>query len=290
MRLKLGGAIIACLALTSCSAKNSPETWQNFTDKTVSADNLNQGESLVVFYRQPNTAGVAIDVYVNQDYQTSLLNGGFSAIKLCANQNFISTSYTSNRDFGNRTSGIHFYSPSQQITYVKVSSDAHQQPVFTFVDNEQGQREVAQLQYQSNVLSRVIEKPCSNQNYVTATYQVNFDFDQSSTKSLPANVQQALAQFVQQINAEKVTSVKVNGYSDPVGNSNYNVKLSERRANTVANLIQQSNPSIQTEVNGFGASNVLNNNCAKEYRGNRTLINQCNAENRRVEIAVFGQE
>ncbi|TCJ98418.1 outer membrane protein OmpA-like peptidoglycan-associated protein [Volucribacter psittacicida] len=290
MRLKLGGAIFACLALTACSANNSPETWQNFTDKTVGADNLNQGESLVVFYRQPNTPGVAIDVYVNQDYQTSLLNGGFSAIKLCANQNFISTSYTSDRDFGNRTRGIHFYSSSQQITYVKVTSNGNQQPVFTFVDNEQGKRDVEQLQYQSNVLSRVIEKPCSNQNYVTATYQVNFGFDQSSTKSLPANVQQALAQFVQQINAEKVTSVKVNGYSDPVGNSNYNVKLSERRANTVANLIQQSNPSIQTEVNGFGASNVLNNNCAKEYRGNRTLINQCNAENRRVEIAVFGQE
>lgn len=292
MQLKFGATIVACLTLTACSVSTpQPETWQNFSDQKVTTENLSKGESLVVFYREPNTQGVAIDIFVNKDYQTSLLNGGFSAVKLCANQNFISTSYTSNSNFGNRTSGVNFYTPSQQITYIKVTGSINGNPNFEFVPTEIGQAEVDNLQYQANVLSRVVTQHCDNNNYVIANYNVPFAFDKSSSSSLPQEVQVALAEFIQQLQQPnyQITQVKVAGYADPVGTDNYNLNLSAKRANTVANIISQNNSSLLIQSSGLGKNNLLHKDCTKQFAGNRSLINQCNAANRRVEITAFGQ-
>lgn len=289
MTIKLGSTLLVCLGLTACSINTTqPETWQNFSEQKVSAANLNKGESLVVFYREPNTQGEAIDIFVNHDYQTSLLESGYSAIKLCANQNFISTSYISNQHFGNRTSGVYFYSPSQQITYVKVTADQLSgEPVFRFVDNKTGEKDIKQLQYQHNVLSRVIAKDCGHHDYVIATYQVPFGFDQAELKA-STQAKQDLNTFAQRLEGN-ISKVQIEGYADPVGSESYNQKLSLKRANTVAKIIQQNHPALELTSNGNGENNLVIEHCEQQFKGNKELINQCNAENRRVEIIVFGQ-
>lgn len=292
MQLQITAVVLVSLFLSSCSiTKESPsEYWELFKDKEISSSQLSNGEGLLVFYRQPNTVGDAIDIYVNSDYQTSLVNGGISAIKLCAKQNFISTSYTSNQNFGNRTSGINFYIPSKQITYIKVTSNDGKNPYFKFITNEQAQHELEQLKYQSNVLSRVIEQDCQADNYVISTYQVPFSFDHYSSNSLSPLQQQQLADFISKLKQSnhQISYVTVDGYSDPVGKASYNQKLSERRSHTVSTILQQSNLGVNINSQGLGETNLLVNDCEQQYQGHKPLIKQCNAVNRRVDIAVFG--
>lgn len=152
------------LLLTGCSTSSQNlEKWENFSAQKINK-NLNAEQSLVVFYRPLNSTNPAVDIYVNREYQTSLLNGGVSAITLCHNNNLISMSYTSNTHFGNRTKGTQFTAPAQQISYVKLDTSSSKEPTFIFVPAEQAEKEMQGLKYQSHVLSRAVYKQgCKNQ-------------------------------------------------------------------------------------------------------------------------------
>lgn len=291
MQLRVTAIALASLFLASCSLETAPsESWELFKEKDIASIQLSNGEGLVVFYREPQTAGGAIDIYVNADYQTSLLDGGFSAIKLCAQQNLIAQSYTSNQSFGNHTSGVRFYTPSQQITYVKVGSNNGQPPYFTFVDSEQAEKALANLKYQANVLSRVDTQNCRQDNYVLETLQVSFAYDNYSSQSLSPAQQQNLTDFTQKLkqSSAKIHSIQLDGYSDPVGGESYNQKLSQRRSHTVEGILQQADLGVEINPQGLGKANFLISDCEQQYQGDKQLINQCNATNRRVDIAVFG--
>lgn len=290
MQLKFGLAVCASVMLTACSSGSLPlEQWQTFSEQKVSAENLNQGESLVVFYREPNLPETAMDIFVNQDYQTSLLNGGFSAVTLCANQNFISASYRTNQAFGNRTSGVHFYSPSQQATYVKLIGTKQGELAFEFVPEQEGRAAVDRLKYQANVLSRVVTKPCAEQNYVRTTLHIPFGFDKSGKANLSGELTQAINHFAENLGSN-IQQVRIDGYADPVGASSYNQQLSLKRASTVAKLVAQIKPELKLEINGYGETNLHNPYCQQQFKGSRAQINQCNVANRRVEITAFGQQ
>lgn len=146
------------LLLTGCSSSSPQlEKWNNFSNVNINK-NLETEQRLVIFYRPVNMNPQAVDIYVNQEYQTSLLEGGVSSILLCRTNNLISMSYSSNTDFGNRTQGIQFTQPEQQISYVRLDASSVNEPKFNFVSSEQAQNEMQGLKYQSHALSRASYK------------------------------------------------------------------------------------------------------------------------------------
>ncbi len=77
--------------------------------------------------------------------------------------------------------------------------------------------------------------------------------------------------------SEQKYNVLINGYTDSVGNNQYNKKLSERRAATVKNyFIQKGISASKLESRGHGEANPIATNKTKEGR----------AKNRRTEIIV----
>lgn len=73
------------------------------------------------------------------------------------------------------------------------------------------------------------------------------------------------------------STVRVAGYTDSLGNPNYNVDLSQRRAKAVAmELVKEGVPAANVSFIGYGAANPIASNKTKEGR----------AENRRVELEV----
>ena len=70
-------------------------------------------------------------------------------------------------------------------------------------------------------------------------------------------------------------SVKIEGHTDNIGTKEYNQKLSERRAKSVANyLIDKGVDSSKVTTEGFGFSRPIADNKTKEGR----------AKNRRTEM------
>nr|WP_297306824.1 OmpA family protein [uncultured Flavobacterium sp.] len=81
-----------------------------------------------------------------------------------------------------------------------------------------------------------------------------FDFN----KSQPKNTE-ALSFVLNYLKANPSASVEVNGYADSVGSSNYNTTLSDKRAKSVAKMLEESGiSSSRIKVVGKGIDNSLN--------------------------------
>ena len=102
-----------------------------------------------------------------------------------------------------------------------------------------------------------------------------FGFNESSIK--PEH-QANISRLATQLNKYHLDKLKIVGHTDNVGNPEYNLKLSEERAQSVANifLAQKFNPQ-NLMVIGKGSTQPIHDNETEEHR----------AENRRVTVIII---
>ena len=82
-----------------------------------------------------------------------------------------------------------------------------------------------------------------------------------------------------------VTGIVVTGYTDRLGTDSYNLKLSQKRAETVAGYLKSSGVAGTIEQRGLGKAGEVEP--CTGVKGEKKLI-QCLAPNRRVTIEVHG--
>jgi len=106
---------------------------------------------------------------------------------------------------------------------------------------------------------------------------VNFDFNKSTIRP---DAKVILDEAAAILKRNPDTKVNVDGYTDSIGTKEYNQKLSERRAASVADYLGNAGVNRSNLIpRGFGESNPVDSNKTKEGR----------AKNRRVELLVLGQ-
>jgi OmpA-OmpF porin, OOP family len=104
--------------------------------------------------------------------------------------------------------------------------------------------------------------------------KTNFAFDKAE---LTPKARETLDRLAADANGVTFASVAVEGYTDAIGSANYNVALSERRAQTVlAYLKSRGVQSSSFSAHGFGKDNPVASNATSVGR----------AQNRRVEIVL----
>lgn len=85
-------------------------------------------------------------------------------------------------------------------------------------------------------------------------------------------------------------AIQVNGYTDRIGSDAANLKLSQRRAESVATyLVNKGVNSSNVTAVGYGEANPVTGNTCDAVKGRKALIT-CLAPDRRVEIAVTGSK
>ena len=116
---------------------------------------------------------------------------------------------------------------------------------------------------------------------------VLFDFGKASLKPAAATALDAANTEIANLGLAN-PSIQVNGYTDRIGKDAANLKLSQRRAETVANYIVSKgvNPANVTAV-GYGKANPVTGNTCDAVKGRKALI-ACLAPDRRVELQVQG--
>ncbi|TCP91317.1 OOP family OmpA-OmpF porin [Cricetibacter osteomyelitidis] len=282
------------LALTACSvprgADQPLENWHNLEQASFSTNQLKENQALAVFYRQDNIHGASANVYVDGVYQTSLMPNAFSAVPVCANKHTFSTSFVNNAKFGNRTDGITPILATQTVSYYKLVQETNGRLSFVPVNEDVAKAEIATLPKQSNTLSRVITSDQCQPPVVLAVESLDtnalFKFDGYNANQIVADGLDRIHNFAQKVKEmEYVDNITVNGHTDPVGSESYNLKLSQRRAETVKNLLQQAGVSHPIKAMGYGKKELLVTNCSALKGQAKT---KCNAPNRRVDIAVYG--
>jgi len=102
------------------------------------------------------------------------------------------------------------------------------------------------------------------------TIYFQFDSEDVNYEEIPN-----LQDFIDRIQDKEIVRVEINGYADDIGEDQYNLQLSERRAKKIALfLMERGIPVNRISMNGYG-----------EIRDDRPK-----GQNRRVELKVFTKE
>ena len=106
---------------------------------------------------------------------------------------------------------------------------------------------------------------------------MHFNFNKYFIRAVDKPV---LDEAAETLKANPNVKIYVNGYCDAIGGVKYNLKLSQRRAESVAAYLEDKGiPSSQLIPQGFGKTNFVASNKTAEGR----------AQNRRVELVPVDQ-
>ncbi|WP_427838573.1 porin OmpA [Actinobacillus pleuropneumoniae] len=132
----------------------------------------------------------------------------------------------------------------------------------------------------------VVEPEVVTKNFAFSS-DVLFDFGKSSLKPAAATALDAANTEIANLGLA-TPAIQVNGYTDRIGKEASNLKLSQRRAETVANYLvsKGQNPANVTAV-GYGEANPVTGATCDKVKGRKALI-ACLAPDRRVEVQVQG--
>jgi len=123
----------------------------------------------------------------------------------------------------------------------------------------------------------VAEAPAPNPGKIdTQQFSEEALFDTDSAQLTSAGEQAMNDLFAALAEYKGITDVSVTGYTDSRGAEEYNMALSERRAQTVAGVIGAQYPDVRIDVQGMGESSPVASNDTAEGR----------QLNRRVEVEV----
>jgi outer membrane protein OmpA-like peptidoglycan-associated protein len=143
---------------------------------------------------------------------------------------------------------------------------------------EQADREKAQLREELRAqLNTILETRETARGLVVNVSDVLFDFDNASLKP---GAREKVARIAGILRSHPDLKIQVEGHTDSVGSDEYNLRLSERRADSVrAGLVQQGVNRDVVATAGFGESKPVATNGTASGR----------QQNRRVEIVVSGE-
>jgi outer membrane protein OmpA-like peptidoglycan-associated protein len=126
-------------------------------------------------------------------------------------------------------------------------------------------------------LNMILQTRDSARGLIMNMSDVLFDFDKATLKP---GAREALAKLSGILLAYPGLKLAVEGHTDSIGGDEYNLTLSEKRADAVRDyLVTQNVPDGNITAQGFGKANPVASNDTNEGR----------AKNRRVELVVSGE-
>jgi outer membrane protein OmpA-like peptidoglycan-associated protein len=159
-----------------------------------------------------------------------------------------------------------------QAALASQQAQAAQQQAQTAQQQEQQMRERLKQQ-----LNQVLQTQDTARGLIVSMPDVLFDFNKYTLKP---ETREKLAKVSGILLAYPDLKVQVEGYTDSIGSDEYNLKLSDQRADTVREyLVAQSVADSNVTAQGYGKSHPVADNTSASGR----------AQNRRVELVVSGQ-
>lgn len=137
------------------------------------------------------------------------------------------------------------------------------------------------------VLEEPVAKEVAGAQTFTLLSDALFVFDKSDASSIKPGGMEQLTSLARKIQdrGDAVGHVKVVGYTDRLGSDEYNQALSEKRADTVMQVLRDKGVSVdRLEAKGVGEADPVKQ-CDDQKR---SRLIECLAPNRRVEVTVEG--
>jgi OmpA-OmpF porin, OOP family len=273
------------------------------------ASGVATGQSRIIFYRPlSNSAQGAATVLINNQYHASLTAGGFSEICLSPGSvelgmRWMDVNRRPNKDGADITTVMEI---KNGTTHFLKAVGRGRQLMLRPVDAQIALSELGSTRDQIHTISRVkgaqkCREVSASEWHPTAAHSPSqvqqfqlagdtlFKFDRSDLAGLTHQGIEALHVLQQriQMSYSRIDRIHVIGHADPLGNPNYNDRLSENRALTVRYYLESNralNGRITTE--GRGSRELVVNHCGF-IRSVQSIA--CHLPNRRVTVEVTGQ-
>lgn len=107
---------------------------------------------------------------------------------------------------------------------------------------------------------------------------VFFDIDKAE---LTSTAEEKLAEIIEELREVDISEIEVGGHTDTVDSDEHNDKLSEDRAETVAEFLREELDDVDITAEGYGKRQL-----AAPEEGTDEEIDEARSRNRRVEITV----
>ena len=117
-----------------------------------------------------------------------------------------------------------------------------------------------------------------NDDYSSSYQKLHYIYYSADTQGIPAEANVILAQVTKYMRENPTRRIRIRGYTDSSGDTEYNLMISQHRAYAIKNhLIAKGIEAERISAKGFGARNFIASNKTAKLR----------ALNRRVELELY---
>lgn len=257
---------------------------------------VSQGQAQIVYYRLPatNAQEGAANVYVDREFQSALLPGGYTAFCVTPGTHTLGAYLKDAPKYSGKSTDVYSAQLSGGITYfLKVGEGVNTSP--QAVTRAQAESELAgTTRQQVHALSRAshvvacdyqpVPPPANFKDY-SLSGDVLFSFGKSGYADISSSGRTAIRDLISQLQTEhaNLEQIEVIGHTDPIGKSAANHSLGLKRAQTVRRLLLDGGlTSANINASSAGATEPVSGAC----HGSRAEQIACYAQDRRVVVRV----
>ncbi|SDT99781.1 OmpA family protein [Pseudomonas yamanorum] len=258
---------------------------------------VSDGQAQVVYYR---TGGMgqqkgAAHVYVDSEFHTGLLPGGFSTFCVVPGSRTLGAYLNDAPAYNGKNVDLYSANLEGGKTYfLRVQENGNGAP--QGVTREEAERELVGSRAQVQALSRASKvQVCNNlplpevqavqfKDYALSG-DVLFAFGKSGKRDISYKGRTAIRELITQLHREHAVldRIEVVGHTDPIGSDMANQALGMKRARTVRGLLVDGGLTASSiSVSSAGSNNLVTEECY----GSKAEQVACNAPNRRVVVRV----
>lgn len=285
---------IALLGLTFSGAPNVMAV-EAFGNQYTPVAPVSAAQAQVVYYRAATMGAQsgAAHVYVDREFHTGLLPGGYTAFCVAAGSHTLGAYLHDAPQYKGKNINVYAANLEGGKTYfLKAGEGANGAP--QAVKRVDAERELAGSRQQIQALSRASSvQACDYQPApVAAPYKdyalsgdVLFSFGKSGYADISTQGRQAIRDLISQLKSENASLeyIEVIGHTDPIGSPSANQALGLKRAQTVRHLLIDGGLQASAiKASSAGSSEPASGGCS----GSRAEQVACYAQDRRVVVRV----
>lgn len=284
---------VALLGLAFCGTSKAVAV-QPFGNQYTPVAPVSAAQAQVVYYRAATMGAQngAAHVYVDREFHTGLLPGGFTAFCVAPGSHTLGAYLNDAPEYKGKSTGVYSANLEGGMTYfLKAGEGATRAP--QAVRRVDAERELAGTRKQVQALSRASTvQACDYQAMPAATASfkdyalssdVLFNFGKSGYADISPQGRQAIRDLISQLKSEHAAleHITVIGHTDPIGSAASNQALGLKRAQTVKRLIIDGGLSAMSiDASSRGANEPVSDGC----NGSRAEQIVCYAQDRRVVV------